>query len=888
MLDASSTDTAPRPTRLAEYRPPEFLVDTVDLEFDLDPADTRVAAHLALRRDPEAPADAPLRLDGDELELVSLALDGRPLAPGDYRLDPDGALVIPQVPDAFALDVVTRIVPERNTALSGLYISGGNFCTQCEPEGFRRITYFLDRPDVMARYTVTMRADKVRFPVLLSNGNPAGSGDLPDGGHWARWVDPHPKPSYLFALVAGGLVAFEDRFTTRSGREVKLAIWVRRGDEDKCGHAMESLKKSMRWDEETFGLEYDLDVFNIVAVSDFNMGAMENKGLNVFNTRYVLAKPETATDTDYQGIEAVIAHEYFHNWTGNRVTCRDWFQLSLKEGLTVFRDQLFSADQGSPAVCRIGNIRTLRAMQFPEDAGPLAHPVQPQSYLRIDNFYTATVYNKGAELIRMLHTLLGSDGFRRGMDLYISRHDNSAATIGDFIAAMRDGAGIDLGDFERWYEQAGTPEITVEDRYDPQTRSYELSVAQRVPPTPGQPDKEPMPIPIALGLLGPNGDEMPTRLEGEAAPRAGTRVVVADRPRQVFRFADVAAPPVPSLLRNFSAPVKLQGVPLERLKFLAIHDTDPAARWDAGQQVAIRVLLDRVEAHAQGRPMPPLDLDLVAAMRQTLAEAERDPAFAAEALLLPGESTLADEMPTVAVDAIHAARDSARTAIGQALAGPLTDTYRGLADPGPYRIDGRSIGRRALRNVCLAYLAAGDNGAGARLAKAQFDVQANMTDVLAAMAVLVDIDCPERGDALDAFYRRWTDDPLVIDKWFALQARSSLPGTIAAVRALATHPAYARANPNRVRALVGAFSQGNPVHFHWPTGEGYDFLAAEVLALDRANPTTAARLVQPLGQWRRYDAARQGLMRSALDRILTTTGLSPNTYEIVAKSLGAA
>jgi aminopeptidase N len=886
MLDVSSTDAAPRPTRLAEYRPPEFLVDTVDLEFDLDPTDTRVAAHIALRRNPEAPADAPLRLDGDELELVSLALDGRPLAPGDYRLEPDGALVIAQVPDAFALDVVTRIVPERNTALSGLYISGGNFCTQCEPEGFRRITYFVDRPDVMARYGVRIRADKTRFPVLLSNGNPAGDGDLPDGRHWAKWVDPHPKPSYLFALVAGDLVAYQDRFTTRSGREVPLAIWVRRGDQDKCAHAMASLKKSMRWDEEVFGLEYDLDVFNIVAVSDFNMGAMENKGLNVFNTRYVLAKPETATDADYQGIEAVIAHEYFHNWTGNRVTCRDWFQLSLKEGLTVFRDQLFSADQGSPAVCRIGNVRTLRAAQFPEDAGPLAHPVQPQTYLRIDNFYTATVYNKGAELIRMMHTLLGPEGFRRGMDLYIQRHDNSAATIGDFITAMRDGGGVDLGDFERWYQQAGTPEIMVEDRYDPQTRSYELSVAQHVPPTPGQPDKEPMPIPIALGLIGPNGDEMPTRLEGEAAPRAGTRVLVADRPRQVFRFADVAALPVPSLLRNFSAPVKLQRVPLERLKFLAIHDTDPVARWDAGQQVATRLLLDRVEAHVEGRPIPPLDPDLVAAMRQTLANADGDPAFAAEALLLQSESNLADEMAVVAVDAIHTARDSARTAIGQALAGPLAETYRAFEDAGPYRIDGRSIGRRALRNVCLAYLAAGDAAAGARLAKAQFDAQANMTDVLAALAVLVDLDCPERTEPLEAFYRRWADDPLVIDKWFALQARSSLPGTIAAVRALATHPAYTRANPNRVRALVGAFSQANPVHFHGPSGEGYDFLAAEVLALDSANPTTAARLVQPLGQWRRYDAARQGLMRAALDRILATAGLSPNTYEIVAKSLG--
>src|SRR5438093_3426802 len=517
MLDLSPDVAPPQPVRLADYQPPPFLIDTVDLVFDLAADETRVKSRLGIRRNPAVTQPtAALHLDGDEVELVSLALDGRPLASSDYRLEPDGALVLPQVPDSFALDIETRINPQSNTALNGLYISGGNFCTQCEPEGFRRITYCIDRPDVMARYTTTVVADKSRFPVLLANGNPVERGEIDGRRHWAKWVDPHPKPSYLFALVAGDLVAVEDRFTTRSGKEVALAIWVRRGDEDKCGHAMASLKKAMAWDEEVFGLEYDLDVFNIVAVSDFNMGAMENKGLNIFNTRYVLAKPETATDTDYQGIEAVIAHEYFHNWTGDRVTCRDWFQLSLKEGLTVFRDQLFSADQGSPAVCRIGNIRSLRAAQFPEDAGPLAHPVQPQSYLRIDNFYTATVYNKGAEVIRMIHTLLGPEGFRRGMERYIERHDNQAATIGDFVAAMAEACGVDLDGFALWYAQAGTPEITVEDRYDPAARSYELSVAQSVPPTPGQPDKQPMPIPLAVGLLGPNGDELPTRLAGES------------------------------------------------------------------------------------------------------------------------------------------------------------------------------------------------------------------------------------------------------------------------------------------------------------------------------------------------------------------------------------
>jgi aminopeptidase N len=886
MPDASLAPP-PQPTRLADYRPPDFLIDSVELTFDLGDSDTRVAARLALRRNPAAATpDAALRLDGDELELLSAVLDGAPLAPGDYRIEPDGALLLLRVPDRFALAIATRINPERNTQLHGLYMSGGNFCTQCEPEGFRRITYFIDRPDVMARYAVTIRADKTRFPVLLSNGNPAGRGDLPDGRHWAKWVDPHPKPSYLFALVAGDLVAVEDRFTTRSGRVVPLAIWVRRDDEDKCGHAMASLKKAMRWDEEVYGLEYDLDAFNIVAVSDFNMGAMENKGLNIFNTRYVLAKPDTATDYDYQAIEAVIAHEYFHNWTGNRITCRDWFQLSLKEGLTVFRDHQFSADQGSAAVCRIADVRALRAVQFPEDAGPLAHPVQPQSYLRIDNFYTPTVYEKGAEVIRMMHTLLGPAGFRRGMDLYVQRHDNQAATIPDFVAAMRDANGADLAGFELWYRQAGTPEIIVEDRYDPAARAYELTVAQRVPPTPGQPDKAPMPVPLAMALLGPNGDELPTRFDGESDARSGTRVLLCSQERQVFRFADVAAPPVPSLLRDFSAPVKLQGVPLDRLKFLAIHDSDPVARWDAGQQVATRVLLDRVAAYRRGEALPPLDADLVEAMRQVLGDADPDPAFAAEALALPSETLLADEMAVVDVEAIHAARDTARTAIAAALAAPLADAYRRNADDGPYSIDGRSIGRRALRNAALAYLAAGDHVEGARLAKAQFDAGANMTDVLAALGVLVDIDCPERAAALAAFYARWQDDPLVIDKWFSLQARSALPDTIEAVRELARHPAFTRANPNRVRAMVGAFAQWNQLHFHAASGDGYAFLADEVIAIDRGNATTAARLVQPLGQWRRQDAARQGLMRAALDRILATPGLSPNTYEIVSKSLG--
>jgi aminopeptidase N len=886
MLDISADVAPPRPVRLAEYRPPGFLIDTVELIFELGDNDTRVKSRLRIRRNPNSSEHSgALHLDGEELALVSLTLDGEPLGANRYELPAEGGLIVPDVPDAFSLDVETRISPETNTALSGLYMSGGNFCTQCEPEGFRRITYFIDRPDVMARYTTTIIADKARFPVLLSNGNPVEHGEIGGGRHRAKWVDPHPKPSYLFALVAGDLVAVPDRFTTRSGKEVALAIWVRRGDENKCGHAMASLKKAMRWDEDVFGLEYDLDVFNIVAVSDFNMGAMENKGLNIFNTRYVLAKPETATDTDYQNIEAVIAHEYFHNWTGNRVTCRDWFQLSLKEGLTVFRDQEFSADQGSRAVRRIAEVRALRAVQFPEDDGPLAHPVRPDSYISIDNFYTPTVYNKGAELVRMIRTLIGKEGFRRGMDLYIRRHDNHAATIEDFVAAMQDASGVDLGQFKRWYEQAGTPEITIEDRWDVATRSYELTAQQKVPPTPGQPDKLPMLIPLAMGLIGPEGGEFPTRLEDEAAGRMGTRVLPLADVRQSFRFIDVPAPPVPSLLRGFSAPVKLKDVPLDRLKFLAVHDTEPFARWEAGQQVATKILLDRIAGHQRGETPAPLEPDLVAAMRGILADADRDQAFAAEALTLPSEGFLADQLAVVDVDAIHAAREGARAALGRALAAEFAAGYRDLAAAGPYSIDGTSIGRRALRNACLAYLAAADPAKGAVLALAQFETGQNMTDVLAALTVLVELDRPERAAALARFYELWSHDDLVIDKWFALQARSSLPQTPDRVRELTRHPAFERKNPNRVRALVGTFAQANQLRFHDASGVGYRLLADEVIALDPLNPTTAARLVQPLGSWRRHDAARQALMRRELERVLATPDLSKNTYEMVSKSL---
>jgi aminopeptidase N len=884
MPDASR-DLAPhQAVRLADYHVPDFLIDSVDLAFDLGESVTIVKSRLALRRNPDAAdAKAPLRLDGEDMELVSVALDGEVLGANRYRIEPDG-LVLADVPERFSLAIETRIKPQDNTQLSGLYKSGGGFCTQCEPEGFRRITYFLDRPDTMTRYETTISADKRLYPVLLSNGNPVAQGEGEGGRHWAKWVDPHPKPSYLFALVAGDLVAVRDSFTTRSGTTVPLGIWVRRGDEDKCGHAMASLKAAMKWDEDTFGLEYDLDVFNIVAVSDFNMGAMENKGLNVFNTKYVLAKPETATDVDYQGIESVIGHEYFHNWTGDRVTCRDWFQLSLKEGLTVYRDQEFSADQGSRAVRRIGDVRRLRAAQFPEDAGPLAHPVQPQTYIRIDNFYTATVYNKGAELARMIQTILGRAGFRKGMDLYFRRHDNHAVTIEDFVAAMQDANGVDLQRFRRWYHQAGTPELTIEDRYDAARHRYDLTVRQATPPTPGQPVKEPLVIPLALGLIGPDGADMPVRLDGEERATPGTRVLLLKEAQETFRFVDVAAPPVPSLLRGFSAPVRLKGLSLERLRFLALHDSDPFNRWEASQQVATRMLLGMVEAYRAGKS-PAVDAELVAEPRASLADAERDPAFVAELLSLPGEAYLADQLETVDVDAVHAAREAARGAIGRALAAEFSGLYARLADAGPYRIDGLAIGRRKLRNVALAYLAVEGSGEGVARAVRQFTTGGNMTDVLAALGVLGEIDHPAREEALDAFYARWKGDDLVVDKWFALQAMSGLPGTLARVKALTRHPAFDIKVPNRVRALVSAFADANPVRFHDKSGAGYDFLADQVLALDPLNPLLAARTLQPLGQWRRHDPARQGLMRRALERVLATPNLSKNVYEIATKSL---
>ncbi|MGC8475658.1 MAG: aminopeptidase N [Acetobacteraceae bacterium] len=848
------------PIRLADYRPPAFLVDTVALDFTLDPRATVVRSRLALRRNPAGPGGA-LRLDGAGQELRAIALDGAALGANRWRMD-GSDLVIEDPPAAGVLEIETVIDPAGNTELSGLYLSGDAFFTQCEAEGFRRITYFPDRPDVMARYTVSITADAASCPVLLSNGNPGPVETLPGGRHRITWTDPHPKPCYLFALVAGRLSARRDSFVTRSGRRVALAIWVRPDDLDRCEHAMRSLKKAMAWDEREFGLEYDLDVFNIAAVSDFNMGAMENKGLNVFNTKYVLARPETATDADYEGIESVIAHEYFHNWTGNRVTCRDWFQLSLKEGLTVYRDQRFSMDQGSAAVKRIGDVRALRAAQFREDAGPLAHPVQPDQYEAIDNFYTATVYNKGAEVIRMMETIIGREAFRRGMDRYFVRHDNQAVTIDDFVAAMADASGVDLGPFKRWYHQAGTPEVTFETAYDAAAERLVLTIRQHTPPTPGQAEKAPLVIPIAFGLLGPDGAALP-------APA----LLLADQAENRFVFDSVPVPPVPALGRGFSAPVRMSGYTPDQLRLLARHDPDPFLRWDAGQQYATAALLD-------GRAEDP---GLVEAAAAALDAAEADPAFAAEALSLPSESYLADQRAPVDPEALHRLRETARAAIGRALAERFAALYQRLTDPGPYRIDGAAMGRRALRNTCLAYLVAGGAADAVALARAQFDLGANMTDTLAALAALANVECPERDAALAAFHARWREDALVLDKWFAIQAGSRLAETPARVRALSQHADFDLRNPNRVRALVGAFA-ANQARFHDASGDGYRFLAEMILALDPLNPQVAARMVAPLAQWRRLEPGRAALLRAAVETVLAAPGLSRNTREMAGKA----
>jgi len=876
----------PHAVRLKDYQPPEFLIDRVDLHFELDPDRTLVESILQLRRNPAATrGDGSLVLYGEQLDLESIEIDGHPLTGSEFEVDQD-SLTLHRIPDRFSLLTRVRIHPSLNTALEGLYQSGDMLCTQCEAEGFRRITYFLDRPDVMARFTTTLVADKARFPVLLSNGNPMESRDLDGGRHLVRWEDPFPKPSYLFALIAGDLRAIEDRFTTASGREVMLKIFVEPQNVDKCDHAMRSLKKAMRWDEERFGREYDLDIFMIVAVSHFNMGAMENKGLNVFNDKFVLARSDTATDVDFDGIESVIAHEYFHNWTGNRITCRDWFQLSLKEGFTVYRDQEFSADVGSRGVKRISDVRLLRAHQFSEDAGPMAHPVRPDSYIEINNFYTATVYQKGAEVVRMQANLLGPETFRRATDLYFERHDGQAVTTEDFVRCMEDASGRDLTQFRRWYEQAGTPELTAEGTFDAETGVYSLSVRQFTPPTPGQPEKSPLHVPLAIGLLGVDGEDLPLRLEGESeAPRAGTRVLELREEEEHFRFVGLSAKPVPSLLRAFPAPVKLRFDQCdEDLLFLMAHDSDGFNRWDAAQTLMQRLLLTLVRDPDHVVPDSFCD-----AFRSALLDSAGDQALLAEVLTLPSEGYLADQMDVVDVDGIHRAHAVLERRIGECLRADLLGVYRAnTSDGSPYVFTPQAVGRRAIRNLALHYLMQAPDAEILGLCQDQFANGDNMTDVMAALRLLANHGGAEGNAALESFYRRWSKESLVIDKWFAVQASCSREDALNQVLHLMEHPDFSLRNPNRVRSLVGVFCNANQVRFHAPDGGGYRFLADRVLELDPLNPQIASRLLKSMIRWRRFDRVRQSLMCAELHRILDTEELSKDVYEVASKALEAA
>jgi len=886
--------TTPPVIRLDDYRPPEFLIDRVDLTLELDADQTWVDAALSLRRNPAATrGDGDLKLDGEQLELDAISLNDRPLTPAEYQTGEDH-LLVHRVPDRFRLRTKVRLNPRVNTALEGLYVSGDMLCTQCEAEGFRRITYFLDRPDVMATYAVTLIADPTRYPVLLANGNPAGEERLEDGRLCVRWDDPFPKPSYLFAVVAGDLRAVEDRFETASGRQVPLRIYVEPGNENKCEHAMHSLIAAMRWDEARYGREYDLEVFNIVAVSHFNMGAMENKGLNIFNAKYILARPESATDADFAGIEGVVAHEYFHNWTGNRITCRDWFQLSLKEGFTVYRDQEFSADQGSRGVKRIEDVRMLRARQFPEDSGPMAHPVRPDSYIEINNFYTATVYEKGAELVRMQANLLGPERFRQATDLYFERFDGQAVTTDDFVACMESAGGLDLTQFKRWYSQAGTPQLDCADQFDAASGTYRLEVRQHTPATPGQPEKQPLHIPVALGLLDAKGQELPLQLQGEtSAPAPGTRLLELRQSVESFVFSGLTEQPVPSLLRGFSAPVQVSYPYTDaQLSFLMAHDSDGFNRWDAAQTLAQRLLLAMVDDPE--KPVPDSFLDAVA---RALADQAADPALIAEVLTLPSESYLGDQMAEVDVDGIHRARQTLAAEIGTRLRTPLLEAYARTRSATGFDLSHASMGRRALGNLCLGYLVRAGDAEALELAQRQFDAQENMTDVIAALRLLIEAPtlasagtstetAAEAGEqALAAFYQRWSSEPLVLDKWFALQAQSSRSDTLARVEQLLAHPDFSVTNPNRVRALIGAFATGNPVRFHAADGAGYRFLSDRILELDPLNPQIASRLLYPMTRWRRYDDDRRQRLRAQLERILEVEGLSNDVFEVVSKSL---
>ena len=873
----------PQTIFLKDYRVPAFLVDHVDLRFELFEDGARVHCTLAMRRNPDSDSsDKSLELDGDSLTtLESVSLDGKPLEGSAYE-DRDDKLTLHEVPDQFNLGIVTWIEPQNNTRLEGLYKSSGMFCTQCEAEGFRCITYFPDRPDVMARFRTRVEADKTRYPILLSNGNDVEKGDLADGRHFVTWEDPFPKPCYLFALVAGDLLEKRDTFKTMSGRDIDLRMYVEPRNAEKCDHAMDSLKRAMRWDEEVYGREYDLDIFMIVAVDDFNMGAMENKGLNIFNSSCVLASQETATDMAFQRIESIVAHEDFHNWSGNRVTCRDWFQLSLKEGFTVFRDSCFSADVGSPTVKRIEDATMLRTAQFAEDAGPMAHPVRPESYMEITNFYTLTIYEKGSEVVGMIHTLLGPDLFRKGSDLYFERHDGQAVTTDDFVRAMEDASGRDLSQFRLWYEQSGTPELTVRDEFDDSAGIYRLTIKQSIPDTPGQADKKPQHIPFAIGLLGAEGESLPLKLAADDADAPTDRVLELTDASHTFEFHGLSERPVPSLLRGFSAPVRVfYPWTREQLTFLMSHDSDGFNRWDAGQRLAVDVINSLVSS-TDGN----VDAGLVEAYRSLLADSSLDQALVAKMLQLPSEAYLIELADQPNVPAIHRARERVLAHLARSLRDELLACYHRNTLSGHYEVTPEAVARRSLRNTALAWLLHIDDEEGRTLATSQFNEADNMTDRMGALRALVNSGYEkEQEQALADFYQQWKDDPQVVEQWFAVQSGSTRTGGLRKVHELMEHPAFDWKNPNKIRSVIGVFAGQNLPAFHAEDGAGYQFLAEQVRKLDDSNPQIAARLVSPLTRWRKFAPVHGEQMKSALETVRDKSGLSRDVYEVVHKSL---
>ncbi|WP_151992699.1 aminopeptidase N [Buttiauxella massiliensis] len=858
-----------------DYRAPDYTITDIDLTFDLDATKTLVTAISQITR--QGTAGAPLRLDGEDLTLVSIDVNG---AAWEHYRQEEGALIIESLPEAFTLTIVNEISPATNTALEGLYLSGDALCTQCEAEGFRHITWYLDRPDVLARFTTKIIADKSKYPFLLSNGNRIAEGELDNGRHWVQWQDPFPKPSYLFALVAGDFDVLRDSFKTRSGRDVALELFVDRGNLDRAGWAMTSLKASMKWDETRFGLEYDLDIYMIVAVDFFNMGAMENKGLNVFNSKYVLARAETATDKDYLDIERVIGHEYFHNWTGNRVTCRDWFQLSLKEGLTVFRDQEFSSDLGSRAVNRIQNVRTMRAAQFAEDASPMAHPIRPDKVIEMNNFYTLTVYEKGSEVIRMLHTLLGEENFQKGMLLYFERHDGSAATCDDFVQAMEDASNVDLSHFRRWYSQAGTPVVTVHDDYDPENELYTLTISQTTPPTAEQQEKHPLHIPFDIELYDNEGKVIPLQKNGHPIHH----VLNVTQAEQTFVFDNVYFQPVPSLLREFSAPVKLEYKwSDQQLTFLMRHARNDFSRWDAAQSLLATYIKLNVNRSQQGQPLS-LPLHVADAFRAILLDEKIDPALAAEILTLPSQNEIAELFQKIDPQAIAAVHE----ALTRTLANELADEFLAVYNANKldaYRVEHADIGKRALRNTCLRYLAFGEKQLAEQLVRNQFASADNMTDSIAALSASVAAQLPCRAELLAAFDEKWHQDGLVMDKWFVLQATSPAADTLSKVRELLNHRSFSMGNPNRVRSLIGAFAAANPSAFHALDGSGYQFMVEMLSELNHRNPQVASRLIEPLIRLKRYDEKRQGMMRAALEQLKGLENLSGDLFEKISKAL---